>query len=315
MTSVMKKKIVFMGTPFFASEVLKSLVSNDDIEIVAVVTQPDRKVGRKQKVVYSEVKETALSLNIPIYQPLKIVDFLNDLISFNPDGVVTCAYGQFLPKSILVFNVINIHASLLPRHRGGAPMQHAIMRGDLESGISLMKSVLKMDAGPVYVQESVSISEDDTLTTLELKLIDCAVKLINLHLVQILDGEIEAIKQDQSKATFSPTIQAQDELLNFNLTSKEVYNHARALIDNPYSYALLDKKRVKFTKVAYDTMSPSHPIGTILFDQKESFKVVCQNGHLIVYECQMEGKTKLPVSQLYNGYHKQLHLRRFNDEN
>lgn len=311
----MKKKIVFMGTPFFASEILTHLVSNNELEIVGVVTQPDKTVGRKKTIVYSAVKETALALNLPIFQPWKVSDFLDDLNQLKPDAIITCAYGQFLPQSILDFHVINIHASLLPRHRGGAPMQFAIMKGDKETGISLMKSVLKMDAGPVYAQCRVSIEQIDTLSSLEMKLIDQAKACLDSYLMEILTGELKAIEQNSAEVTFSPTISSSQELVDFNQPAITVYNHMRALIEQPYAYAVLDKKRVKFTKVKLSDKVFKAVSGTIFFDHQDYFSISLKDGSIDVYEAQFEGKKKQLVKDLYNGYHKQLHGRRFNDEN
>lgn len=311
----MKKKIVYMGTPFFASEILEHLLEMKNIDVLGVVSQPDRKVSRKKKIVYSAVKESALKHDLPLYQPQKIGDFLDVLKELNPDAIITCAYGQFLPQSILDYNVINIHASLLPKYRGGAPMQYALMNGDQSTGVTLMKSILKMDAGPTYAQEVVNISIEDTLSTLELKLIEASKKLIDEVLLKILNQEIEPNPQDKSLVTFSPTISSQDEFIDFNRKTLEVYNHIRALIDHPYGYNRINGKRIKFTKVGFSLKKSTIDHSTVLFEQPEYFEVTTLDGSIRVFECQLEGKQILASSEIYNGYKASFNNKRLEYEN
>lgn len=162
------RRIIFMGTPKIASVVLKTMLEND-IHVGLVVTQPDKKKGRKQQLVYSEVKEVALEYDIPVFQPVKIKSDYQTILDFAPDLIVTCAYGQIVPKEVLdlpAYGCVNLHGSLLPKYRGGAPIQRAIWNGDKVSGMSLMKMAPKMDAGPVLAQKEIEILPEDNSTSL-----------------------------------------------------------------------------------------------------------------------------------------------------
>lgn len=310
----MKKKILFMGTPFFASEILGYLLQHHDIEVIGVVSQPDRKLSRKKQIEFSPVKTLAIEHKLPLFQPLRVKDFVVELKELNPDAIITCAYGQFLPQSILDFNVINIHASLLPAYRGGAPMQYAIMKGEKTTGISLMKSVLKMDAGPVYSQKEVEISDDDTLSSLEIKLIHASKRLCDESLLDILNGQCEPIEQDSTKVSVAYTIKSEDEYIDFQRSTQDVYNHLRALIEQPCGYNFINSKRIKFTEVKKGRTNSAYPANTVLFDQKDYFEVFTNDGSILVTECQLEGKPRMKASQLYNGYHQTFHMRSLNDQ-
>lgn len=311
----MKKKIVFMGTPSFAKEILEHLLSFKELEVIGVVSQPDKKMSRKKKIVYSPVKESALKHDCPLFQPHRIKDFIDELKQLNPDAIITCAYGQFLPQSILDFNVINVHASLLPKYRGGAPMQHAIINNEQETGISLMKSILKMDAGPVYSQSKVKIDLEDTLSSLECKLIESAKDLLSNDLMAILDQKLEAQPQDDSQVTFAKTISSKDEFVDFNRDNLEVYNHLRALIEVPSGYNFINGKRIKFNKVQLGRDKIDIPSSTVLFQSPQLLEITTLNGTIEILECQLEGKQRQRVEQLYNGYHNSFNNRRLNDEN
>ncbi len=311
----MKKKIVFMGTPTFAKEILEHLLSFEELEIIGVISQPDKKMSRKKKIVYSPVKESALKYQCPLFQPRQIKDFVDEMKALNPDAIITCAYGQFLPQAILDFLVINVHASLLPQYRGGAPMQHAIINNEQETGISLMKSVLKMDAGPVYSQSRVKIDIEDTLSSLELKLIEAAKELLSKDLLAILEGKLEAQAQDEEQVSFAKTISSNDEFVDFNRDNLEVYNHLRALIEVPSGYNYINGKRIKFNQVKLGRDSIDLPSSMMLFQSPELLEITTLNGTIEILECQLEGKQRQRVEQLYNGYHHSFNNRRLNDEN
>lgn len=304
----MKSRIIYMGTPDFAQEILRHLLAFEDIEIVGVVTQPDRFVGRKKILTYSEVKEEALKHDLMLFQPEKIGTIVNQLADLKADAIITCAYGQFLPLSILNLTprgVINIHASLLPKYRGGAPMQYALLKGEEKTGITLMQSVLKMDAGGIYSQLELTIDMDDTLSSLEPKLIDTAKKILNRDLSSILDGHLKPIEQDENLVSFAPTIKREDELLDFSQEGREIYNHIRALIDNPYAYGYLDDKKIKFCEADYLDLMHRFDSGEIIDFNKKELVIALNGGILRVTKCQLEGKPKMDVKDLYNGYHKQ----------
>ncbi len=315
---MMKYKVIYMGTPHFAKEILEELLSIEALDIVCVVTQSDKKVGRKQILQYSAVKTSALYHELALLQPLKIMEAYEDLKQFKADVIITCAYGQFLPTKILNLTkhgVINIHASLLPKYRGGAPMQHAIMNGEKTTGISLMKSVLEMDAGPVYDTISVPINTEDTLETLEPRLIEASKTIVHYSLLNILDGKIEAKPQDDTLATFAKTIQKQDEIIDFSKEGITIYNQIRALNPNPYAYALLDDKRVKFGETIFKYVMHKEEYGKILEMNNKALVIAVKNGCLFIRELQVEGKQMMKTNQLVNGYKKLWEGKRFNDEN
>ena len=315
---MMKYKVIYMGTPHFAKEILEQLLNIEALDIVCVVTQSDKKVGRKQTLQYSAVKNSALYHELALLQPEKIMDAYEDLRQYNADVIITCAYGQFLPSKILKLTkhgVINLHASLLPKYRGGAPIQHAIMNGEKSTGISLMKSVLEMDAGPVYDTISVPIHIDDTLGTVQPRLIEAAKTLVHYSLLNILDGKIESKLQDESQVSFAKTIQKQDEIIDFNNEGKAIYNQIRALNPNPYAYAFLDNKRVKFGETVFSNVMHNEPYGKILEMNNQDLVVAVKNGCLHIRELQVEGKQMMKTTQLVNGYKKLWEGKRFNYEN
>lgn len=310
----MKFSVIFMGTPYFASEVLDHLIKREDLDVKAVVTQPDRVVGRKRKIVYSEVKELALSHQLSLFQPEKIKDIKEELEALQADAIITCAYGQFLPTSILDLTphgVINVHASLLPKYRGGAPMQHAIYNGEKTTGITLMKSALKMDAGDIYSKIEVKIDPNDTLKIVEQNLIEAAIEILKRDLIDILNHKILPIPQDHDLATFAPVITRENELIDFNREASDVVNHIRSLIDNPYAYGYLNGKRVKICKIDFEIKDHNETTGEVIEFSPESLVVALKGGLLKIYELQVEGKALMTTQQLYPGYHKQWLGQRF----
>ena len=227
----MKKRVCFMGTPQFAVAILDALVQSD-VDVVAVVSQPDKRVGRKQILQATPVKERALSYNIPVLQPIKIKDSLEELKELNLDLIVTCAYGQFIPESILNtprYGSVNIHASLLPKYRGGAPIHKAIINGETESGITIMRMVKKMDAGDIIFQESCPIYEDDDFGFLHDRLQDLGSSMIKKYLNELFNPDLKTIPQDESFVTFSYNITSEEEFVNFNDSMKNVVNKIRGL--------------------------------------------------------------------------------------
>ena len=234
---MMKEKILFMGTPPIARTMLERLVS-EGYEIVGVLTQPDRRVGRKKQLQCSAVKEYALQQALPIWQPVRIRDDHEELLKVEMDLIVTCAYGQFVPQALLDhprFGAVNLHASLLPKLRGAAPIQRAIMRGDKECGMSVMRMVKKMDAGAVMAQRALRIEEEDTSGTLFEKLAVLGADLMASSLPLIFAGEADFVEQDEEQVSFAPAITPQEERLDLCKGLDAVYDQARALIPQPLS--------------------------------------------------------------------------------
>lgn len=307
------KNIVFMGTSIFACEVLQHLLEKD-YSIVGVFTQPDRKVGRKQVLTYPEVKKLALSYGIRVFQPINISEDFQDLIDLNPDLIITCAYGQFLPQEIVDLKVVNIHASLLPKYRGGAPMHRAIINGDSETGVTLMRSVMKMDAGPFCAKKSVEIELEDTVSSLQLKLIECSKALLDEELDKILNDEAIFYPQVEEERTFAKLIRAEDELIDFTKSYLEVYNHIRGLIDWPVGYALIEGQKLKFYQVEIVSGSTNHKSGTII-DFKDGKMLVAVDGGILGFNSlQLAGKKIMSANDFANGIGKNLRGKVFNED-
>lgn len=240
-------KIVFFGTPSFAVVALEALL-NSEHSVVAVVTQPDRHRGRGQRLSASPIKEIALKSDLPVIQPTKLNDtgFLDDLATLRPALGVVVAYGQFLPNRLLQlppFGTINIHASLLPKYRGAAPIQRAIMAGETETGITIIKLIKKMDAGPMLQQQIIPVTHDDTTKTLEPRLAKIGASLLITCVNNLAKGGITQQNQDESKATFAPRITKEDGQIQWANSAKQIHNQIRSLHPWPHAYSHLNDTR------------------------------------------------------------------------
>ena len=242
-------KIIFMGTPDFSATVLEGLLTDERYDIVAVVTQPDRAVGRKKEIRMTPVKELALAHELPIYQPEKLSgsEEMAQLISLGADGIVTAAYGQFLPSKLLdsMDFAVNVHASLLPKYRGGAPIHYAIINGDAEAGVTIMEMVKEMDAGDMVSQKALPILDQDNVGTMFEKLAVLGRDLLLETLPAYIAGEIKPVPQDASQVTFSPNISPEEERLDWNKSGRDIFNQIRGMYPWPVAHTLLDGKRFK----------------------------------------------------------------------
>lgn len=301
-------KILFMGTPEIAKCMLETLHTSG-YDIVGVVTQPDKKAGRKQQLKCSEVKQYALEHEIAVYQPISIKNEYESLFDVECDLIVTCAYGQFIPEALLQrprLGSINVHASLLPKLRGGAPIHKAIIYGEKETGISIMRMVKRMDAGAVMAQSKITIGEDETMGELYARLSDCGAKLL-LESVEVLaKGEAVFVEQDEASATFAYAITKGEEHIDFNRDVQEVYNHIRGLIPWPIGYAMIQGKKYKFHKAKMIRKEHQEEAGKMIGLEKDALKISALNGYVLVEEIQMEGKGKMAAKAFFNGAGKQL---------
>ncbi len=297
-------KVVFMGTPDFCVPILESLIEN--CNVIGVVSQPDKEVGRKKEIKFSPIKEVALKNNLNIFQPIKIKTNYQDILDLNPDIIITCAYGQIIPKAILdypKYGCINVHASLLPKLRGGAPIHHAIIDGYNETGITIMYMDEGMDSGDIIEQSVTKIEDSDTVETLHDRLSLMGRDLLIKTLPSIIDGTNKRIKQDEKDVTFGYNIKRKEELINFNKTSREVFNHIRGLNPFPGGYFTLNKKTVKVYKVneINDNKYQDKENGEIVKIDKESFYIKVIDGLIQVLEIKFEGKKKMKVQDFLNG--------------
>lgn len=295
------KKVIFMGTPDFSVPVLEELIKNTNV--VCVVTQPDKFVGRKSELKMPPVKEVALKNNIKVLQPIKIKEIYEELKIFNADIIVTCAYGQIIPKSILEmcsFGAINVHASLLPKYRGGAPIHKAIINGEEKTGITIMYMDLGMDTGDIIKQKEIKIEEDDNVGTLHDKLSILGANLLIKTLPSIFNKTNDRIKQDNSLSSFAPTIKRSDELINFNKSVRDVYNQIRGLYPFPCSYFLLDGKEIKVFS-ARKTMKKSINCGTINSVEKDNISIGTKDYDIEILKIKPSGKKEMLVKDFLNG--------------
>lgn len=296
-----------MGTPPIAAKVLQALIDSDVI-IDLVVTQPDKKTGRKQTLTPSAVKQLAQQHDLRVFQPAKIKEDHNEILEYPCDLIVTCAYGQIVPTSILEhpkYGCVNLHGSLLPKYRGGAPIQRAIMNGDKQSGMTLMKMVQKMDAGPVMAESVIDIEPADNSTTLFEKMGDHAAILLKEHLETLLSGQAIFVEQDEKKATFAPIIKREEEHIDLDQTDQQIIDHIRGLSLDPGAYVLAKNKKLKIFEYEY---IPCENTTLGLFSQpnKKSLCLELHDGKLNILSCQYEGKPKMAIKDFVNGQGRSL---------
>lgn len=300
-------RVVFMGTPDFSVPILKRLIE-DGYEIVGVVTQPDRPKGRKKEITPPPVKIEALKHGIPVIQPNKIRDpeQLKEVLMLKPDLVVTAAFGQILPKELLdapKFGCINVHASLLPELRGGAPIHYAILQGKKKTGITIMYMAEKLDAGDILTQVEVTIDERDHVGSLHDKLSEAGAKLLSETIPLLIKGEITPIKQNDEEATYAPNIQREQEKINWNKNGEEIYNQIRGL--NPWPVAFTFDNNGSLLKIWWGEKVPNSQTakpGTILRVDEDGIVVATGNSTAIkITELQPSGKKRMTAKEYLRG--------------
>lgn len=289
-------KIIFMGTPEFSVPVLQKLIDNN-FEIVMVVTQPDRVQGRKKEIIYSPVKKLALEKNLNVYQPVKIKAELDPILNIGADLIITAAYGQILPKILLdKIPAINVHGSLLPKYRGGAPIQYAIFDGIDKTGITIMDMALKMDSGDIILKGEVEIKEDDNYETLSKKMSYVGADL----LIKVLKGNYERIKQNEDEVTFAYTLKREDEFLDFYSSNRNVLNHLRGLSPEPGASIKVNNEIYKVYKMQKSDIIKTLEDGEIFIDKNRLF-IKSFHGITEVLEIQAPGKKRMLVKDFLNG--------------
>ena len=302
------KKIVFLGTPEFSACVLQGLI-DAKYNIIAVVTQPDKPVGRKRILTPTPVKEVALRHNIDVYQPVSLRKDYEFLKNMDFDMLITAAYGQILPQEVLDLskvNNINVHASLLPKHRGGAPIHRSIINGDKTTGVTIMKMVYKMDAGCMYAKQEVEIDEQINTSELFNKLQYVGRDLLLKVLPDLLDNKLEGIEQNEDEATYSFNIKREEEKIDFNKTTLQVHNLIRGLAEVPGAYCIFKEKEMKVYKAKiYKLCEDNVEVGSLKIENKNELIVKCSDGYLRLLEIKLEGKQRMDVSAFLNGCNKQ----------
>lgn len=295
------KKVVFMGTPEFSVPILKML--DDNTNVVLVVTQPDKEVGRHHEIKYSPVKEYALNHNIEVYQPNKIRNEYEYILSKNPDVIITCAYGQIIPTILLEtpkYKAINVHASLLPKLRGGSPLHRAIINGYDETGITIMYMAPGMDDGDIITEESIKINETDNVGTIHDKMSLLGKDLLLKTLPNIFSGNVTRTKQNESEVTFAYNIKPEEEIIDFNKTAKEVYNQIRGMYPFPVAHTTLNGKIIKVCEAKIGIISNGKP-GEIIKVYKDGIGVMCKDKEIILMRIKPSGKKEMSVKDYLNG--------------
>ena len=303
-------KLIFMGTPDFSAIVLKGLLTDDRYEILAVVTQPDRAVGRKKVIQETPVKQAAKEAGFPIYQPEKLSGSpeMEAIMKLGADGIVTAAFGQFLPSKLLdsMDFAVNVHASLLPKHRGGAPIHYALIQGDEEAGVTIMEMVKEMDAGDMISRRSIPITDEDNVGTLFEKLALVGRDLLLDTLPAYITGDIKPEPQDPSQVSFSPNIKPEEERLDWTRTNRELFNQVRGMYPWPVAHTLWKGERFKIYQ-AKPCEGQGEP-GEILALHKNEIVVATGEGALALTLVQPAGKPKMAVGDFLNGLGRQLQV-------
>lgn len=303
-----KKHIVFMGTPPIAAKLLASLLERPDVIIDAVVTQPDRRTGRKQKLSPSPVKELALAHDLPVLQPEKIRQDFQELLTYTPDLIVTCAYGQIVPQEVLdlpKYEAVNLHGSLLPAYRGAAPIQRAVWNREPESGMSLMRMVKKMDAGPVLDMEKIALAADETTSTLFEKMGDAACVLLGRNLDTLVSGNADFKEQNEAEVSFAAMITREEEELDLSKTDAEIEAQIRALADEPGAYVIANGKKLKILKADYRAEKPED-LGLLRLEDRKHMSLSLHEGKLWLEKVQLQGKPVMDISAFVNGQGRSL---------
>ncbi len=300
-----KPNVIFMGSSEISVKPLMELINN--YNVIAVVTQKDAPVGRKKILTPTPVKVVATSNNIKVFTPANIKKEYTDILSLDPDVIVTCSYGQIIPKEIIdypKYGCINIHASLLPKYRGGAPIQRAIMNDEAFSGVTIMYMDEHMDTGDMICSEKIKIEDTDNLSTLSDKISSVGSNLIIETINNIINGKTIRTKQNDEEATYAPIIKKDDELLNFDKTAREVFNKIRAINPNPGSYFKLNNKIIKVYESKVLDKESTSP-GLITNISKEGIEIDCADKKILITKIKPEGKKIMLVKDYINGIKKE----------
>lgn len=305
--------IVFMGTPDFSAPILRMLYE-EGYDIKAVVTQPDRPVGRKRVLTPPPVKAEALALGLPVIQPEKLrgSEELQQILDLQPDIVVTAAFGQILPKELLdapPLGCINVHASLLPKYRGGAPIHQAIIDGEKETGVTIMYMAEKLDAGDIISQKAIAIGEQDHTGGMFDKLSVVGRELLKETLPSIINGTNTRTVQDESKVTFASNISREQERIDWTNDATTLYNQVRGLHPWPVAYTTFEEGNFKIWWAQVGKTQHKETPGTVVAIEKEYFEIATGNGEsLAIYDLQPAGKKRMTAEEYLRGTGSKLQI-------
>ena len=296
-------RIVFMGTPNISAEVFEAMILAG-YKFVGLISQPDRPVGRKGILEKTPTKVIAEKYNIPVFQPIKIRKDYEFVKELRPDLIITLAYGQIVPQGLLEippYGCLNLHGSLLPKYRGAAPIQYALINNDKVTGMTLMEMIDKMDAGKMYAKKEVIIDAEDNSTSLFKKMGDAAKELILEALPLYIDGKLPGEEQDESQVSFCPTIKSEQEKLNLDMSKEEVFGWIRGLSDEPGAYLYLDDAKFKIFKARIVSDEILGQVGEIVRADKGGLYLQLKNGIINLLEVQKEGKKRMDYKSFING--------------
>lgn len=302
-------KVVFMGTPEFSINILNVLVQNTNV--IGVVTQPDKIIGKSTEKSFTPIKKVALANNIKVLQPEKIRREYEDILALKPDIIITCAYGQIIPEAILnypKYGCINVHASLLPKLRGGAPIHHAIIDGYSKTGVTIMYMDKGMDTGDIIKMREIPILETDCVGTLHDKLSLLGSELLLETLPSIVSGTNDRIKQNEEEVSFGYNIKREEEIIDFNQDCRTIFNQIRGLNPFPGAYLTLYNKTIKVYAATY-METPDYntkPNGEIVILGKDKLGIKCLNGIVFLEDIKKEGKRRMKINDYLNGEKEEL---------
>lgn len=301
-------KVVFFGTPKIALKSLEYLYSSDNIEVVGVVTQPDKPAGRGHKISFSPIKQFALDYNIPVFQPKSIKkddSVIQELKALAPDFFVTFAFGQILSQEVLdipKFDTINLHASLLPKYRGANPIQRAIINGDKETGICTMITELGLDCGDVCLKQVISISDDMNCMQLFDKVSDMAPVLLEKTIVDLYNGILKPVPQSNIGVCIANKLSKDETKIDWNKSACDIYNLIRGIYKSPSAYFEYNGKMIKVLEAKI--VEEQGNCGEFLRVTKEGIVVGCGHNCLLLLKVKPEGKAEMPAKDWYNGLRK-----------
>ena len=304
----MSTSVVFMGTPEFAVPILQSLIDNPEYDIQAVLTQPDHHIGRKRTLHQSPVKELAEQYNIEVLQPAKLSKSpeMEKIINLQPDLMITAAYGQFLPTKLLAaakIGAINVHGSLLPKYRGGAPIQYSIINDDKETGVSIMYMVKKMDAGDIISQRSIPIEDTDDSGTMFKKLSLLGRDLLLETLPKLISGDVNPVAQDPDKVVFSPNITSEQEQIDFRLPARLIDAKVRGLRPAPLGNMIIDGLRTKIYDVTPLEEKTDLEPGKVVRVTKHQLVIAAGDGTTYqINKLKPAGKKAMDITSYLNGH-------------
>ncbi len=298
-----EKKIVFLGTPQISADCLKGLVERG-FNIVGVVTKEDKVRGRNNEIEASPVCKTAMELAIPVHKPHRLNQDFGFIKNLQPDLLLTFAYGQMISDEVLSlskYRPLNLHASLLPKYRGAAPIQYALRNGDKVTGVSLMQMVHEMDAGDVFAVKELQIDADDNYTSLANKLSRTALDLATEALPLFFEGKLEGKPQDKNKISFCPSIKKEEEILRLDTDPNSFVNQVRSLSETPGGYLFNGNQILKIYKASYFNDEVTTKVGSLIRPSKKQLALQLTKGQVLLQELQRPGKKKMTAIDFLNG--------------